>query len=327
MDRIAQLEEKERSELFRETAARLQLTPIIAEKDFWVVWVLKQIFNQPHLAKILKFKGGTSLSKAYNIIERFSEDIDLILDWRSVTNDRPIADRSRSSQDRLNKSIQQKAKDYISKSLLPIISDCLSPVCKCSIKPDDGFAVIVRYPAAFADGYIRNEILLEIGPLAAWLPSESRSITSFAATAFPDLFSRASFQIPTIAAERTFWEKATILHQEAHRPLDKPMPLRYSRHYYDLAMLAGSSVCERALADSTLLKSVADFKARFYNNSFARYDLATPSSLLLIPGSERLKEIENDYRAMQQMIYGHRPTFSQIITTLDDLLQRIRGIL
>ena len=131
------------------------------------------------------FKGGTSLSKVFNLIGRFSEDIDLILDWRLVSGLNPMEKQpSKNKQIRFNEQINENAKIYIKNELLPIISQILSPLCSCTIA-EDGFSINVKYPNAFDDNYLRPEILLEIGPLASWLPSDSFEISSFAAIKFP----------------------------------------------------------------------------------------------------------------------------------------------
>lgn len=325
MDKVARFSAAQHRELFSEAAARLDMTPAVVEKDFWVTWVLDRLFATPELARRLMFKGGTSLSKVYGLIERFSEDIDLILDWRVLGGDDPLAERSRSQQSHLNEEIDQQAKAYISGPLLDQISAILAEVCRCGIGADDAHVIEVRYPAAFPDTYLRPEVRLEIGPLAAWLPHEEGRISAYAAQAFPDVFARRETTVRTIRAERTFWEKATILHQEAHRPEDSPQPARYSRHYYDLARMAASPVKAAALADRELLASVVEFKQRFYPRSWARYDLAVPGSLRLLPGEHLLAALEADYRAMSDMIFGQIPDFADIVTQLRALENEING--
>lgn len=323
MDSVARLPDSERNALFAETAVVMHTVPAIIEKDFWVVWVLDKLFGHAQLSKILQFKGGTSLSKAFNLIGRFSEDIDLILDWREVTQDDPHQSRSITQQKKFNESLNEQARVYIKEHLLPEISALLAPVCVCHMDGSDGYSIYVRYPSAFREGYLRPEIFLEIGPLAAWLPSAPMLIRPYAAVHFPQAFKKTECQVSTIVARRTFWEKATILHQEAHRAADKPMPPRYSRHYYDLALLARATVRQEALADLALLDAVVDFKQRFYRSAWARYDLAKPGSLKLLPSVERLKEVEKDYQAMQVMIFDKKLSFAEIVDSLADLENEI----
>ncbi len=325
MNKIANLPKQQRSELFSETATLLNTTNSIVEKDFWVVWTLDKIFTDDRLNKILMFKGGTSLSKVFNLIGRFSEDIDLILDWRLVSNENPLnVQESKNKQVRFNEQINENAKEYIENELLPIISQNLSPLCTCSMA-EDGFSINVKYPNAFDDNYLRPEILLEIGPLASWLPSDSFEISSFAAQKFPQVFEKTKCTVNTIVAKRTFWEKATILHHEANRPLDSVMPTRYSRHYYDLAMMAQNEVKDDALADLELLKNVVEFKQKFYPRTWAKYEEAVPGTLKLLPPEFRLNSLEKDYKAMQNMIFDKYISFDEIIDILRDLEKEINN--
>jgi hypothetical protein len=325
MERVARLSANERSELFSETAARKGTTPAVVEKDFWVTWVLDRLFQQPELARLLMFKGGTSLSKVYRLIERFSEDIDLILDWRVLSGEDPLAGRSRTQQERLNRSINEQAQSYIGGELLARVSAALADVCHCEIEADDPHVINVRYPAAFPDAYLRPEVRLEIGPLASWLPHEERTISCYAAETFPAVFEKRECSVRVIRAERTFWEKVTILHHEAHRPAGNPQPPRYSRHYYDLAKMAESAIKEAALADLELLANVVEFKQRFYPRSWARYDLATPGAMRLIPEGHVLATVESDYRAMANMIFGDMPKFGELMEILQRLQDEING--
>jgi hypothetical protein len=129
--------------------------------------------------------------------------------------------------------------------------------------------------------------------------------------------------VTSLLAKRTFWEKATILHAEYHRPAEKAMPDRYSRHYYDLAMLAQSPVRAEALADLALLDQVVRHKETFYPSGWARYDLARIGSVRLVPTEERRVALERDYRSMSVMIFGEPPTFDSIIETLAALEKQI----
>jgi len=326
MDKVARFSDKERSELFSETAANMHTTNAIVEKDFWVVWVLDKLFSHEKLSRNLMFKGGTSLSKVYGLIERFSEDIDLILNWDLLTTEDPFAKRSKTQQNNFNTSINEDAKIYIESVLLPIVSKVLQPQCRCKIKEDDGFSIEIQYPTLFSDSAILPHILLEIGPLALWLPSDEFEITPFAAKEFPQIFEKSACKVRAVLAERTFWEKATILHQQANRSEEKLMPLRYSRHYYDLAMMAKSKVKKNALSDFELLKSVVEFKQRFYTCNWAKYEEATPGTLKLLPPEYRNKELIKDYKSMQNMIFGTIISFDEILTILNELEIEINSL-
>lgn len=327
MESVARLSSDQRRDLFAETAARKGMTPAIAEKDFWVCWTLDRLFAHSELSSLLMFKGGTSLSKVFKLIERFSEDIDLILDWRVVVGeDDPLAARSTTKQEALNKTIDARAVDYIGGEMLALLSEAFAPICRCELAADDPHALNVQYPAAFSDAYLRPEVRLEIGPLAAWLPWDHYRIRPYAADAFPQLFERADCAVKSIRAERTFWEKATILHHEANRPESSPQPSRYSRHYYDLAMMAAAAVKDAALADLPLLEAVVAFKQRFYRRSWARYDLAKPGTFKLLPSGPVLKAVEKDYAQMRSMIFGRYPAFDEIMADLQQLEDEINAL-
>ena len=326
MDKVARLSEKKRFELFQETATIKGITPAIVEKDFWVSWVLGCIYQNDDLAKQLMFKGGTSLSKVYGLIERFSEDIDLVLDWREVTTKNPTAERSKTKQNALNLEINDKAQSYISDVLLPMVRGVIDGVCTCYIDPKELHIIVIKYPLAFNDIYLRPDVQLEIGPLASWLPYETRKISCYAAEAFPDVFDVTEYDVRVITAERTFWEKVTILHHEAHRPKESPQQPRYSRHYYDLAKMANSAVKNSALGNLDLLAEVVEFKKRFYSRGWANYDLAVPGSLKLSPDGHVLNSVKNDYKKMRDMIFGDVLDFDVMMKTLHTLEQEINAL-
>jgi hypothetical protein len=327
MESVARLSSAERRELFAETAAHKGMTPAIVEKDFWVCWTLGRLFAHPDLSRLLMFKGGTSLSKVFNLIERFSEDIDLILDWNVVAGeDDPLAVRSATKQEALNNTIEAMAAEYIGSDLLTMIRQVVDPICSCDVDDDDDHAINVIYEAAFSDEYLRPEVRLEIGPLAGWMPYDHYRIRPYAAEAFPQLFKQADCAVQAIRAERTFWEKATILHHEANRPESRPQPLRYSRHYYDLAMMAAAPVKAAALADLALLEDVVAFKQRFYRRPWAHYELAKPGTFRLVPAEHVLAAVEKDYVQMRNMIFGRYPDFDEIMGTLRKLEAEINEL-
>ena len=132
MERIAAWSEQERHDLFRETGARNNMLPAVVEKDFWVCWALGRLFASEELAPKIMFKGGTSLSKVFGLIERFSEDIDLILDWNEVAQENPLAERSKTKQDAFNKQIVSQSREYIRTHLLPKVQSLLGDLCEVS---------------------------------------------------------------------------------------------------------------------------------------------------------------------------------------------------
>jgi len=290
-----------------------------------------KLFGSEVLADKLVFKGGTSLSKAHHLIHRFSEDIDLVLNWEllgyGTGGDDPWQEISSNTKlDRLNKEFNSRAADYIANRLLPLVAELLSTCreVRTAVSASDPQVVEIHYPAAFGLDALRPEVKLEIGPLASWVPSARFPIRSFAAEEFPSLFDVTECEVTAITAERTFWEKATILHQQAHRPT--PMPAGYSRHYYDVYQLSQSPVADNALTDLRMLNDVVAFKQRFYRSSWARYDLAKPGSFRLIPEANGERDLRADYRQMQPMFFAAPPPWEEILKSLHELEARINQL-
>ncbi len=219
---------------------------------------------------IFHFKGGTSLSKAYALIQRFSEDIDLILDWRMLgfSEDEPWQTRSSTAQGKFNINANNKAAVYICSEILPAlkrsIEKKLGNYVDISIDSSDPQTIVFRYPHIYESTYLSPSIRLEIGPLAAWTPTEKREIKPYILEVFPNAFFDLSISVDTVLPERTFWEKATILHHEANRPLKSSMPARYARHYYDIFMMTRTFVKKKAFENIRLLEDVIAFKEKFY---------------------------------------------------------------
>lgn len=332
MRKIAVIEAKEREALFRNTAARMGISEAVIEKDFWVCYMLDYLFHRCAWKDNLAFKGGTSLSKAYDLIKRFSEDIDLILDWRVLGYgiDEPWEQRSNTKQDAFNKEANERAEVFLRDVFLPAIKNDLTeeltlPV-KCEIDMHDGQTVKFTYPNSFSDTAILQEIRLEIGALAAWTPAAEQTITPYSAEYYGRVFEQPSTQILTVLPERTFWEKVTILHREAFRSESSTLPSRYSRHYYDLYCMAKSPVKDRALTDTDLLAKVVTFKDKFYRCLWARYDLAKRGTMSLMPPDHNVQKLREDYEHMQNMIFGDKPEFETILQATEKLEKEINHI-
>lgn len=326
MNSVAGLSEAKHRELFSGTAASKGTSPAIAEKDFWVSWVLLRLFTHPELSKKILFKGGTSLSKAFHLIERFSEDIDLVLDWRLLTNEDPKKERSKKQQNLFNETLRQKGQEYVQTKILPWVEDAVGKTCRTALDDKDRRVIHVYYPGVFEDQYLRADIRLELGPFSDWVPHGEYLISPYAAEVFPHLFSVPQCRVVTIKAERTFWEKAVILHQESFRTDTQPMPLRYSRHYYDLAMMCRSKIKDEALRDLHLLEQVVEFNDRFFPRVWAHYELAKPGTMQLMPPAHFEKSLRSDYGDMRHMIFGSYPEFDEILNTLQALEREINSL-
>lgn len=324
MREIANMSRERREELFLTTSWKSGLPEAMVEKDFWVCWTLDYLFHISPWKDRLAFKGGTSLSKCFGLIKRFSEDIDLILDWRLIGcgKDEPWEQRSKNQQDKYNKAVNARTEEFLSETFVPQMKEELSAMLNdafsISIDRDDPQTVCFDYPRLFSEGAILPTIRLEIGALAAWTPTQDATVTPFAAEQFPHVFQQTSTNILTVSPERTFWEKATILHKEAFRENGKTPP-RYSRHYYDVWCMAQSPVCEAALRDLDLLQRVVGFKDRFYPAASAHYELAKPGTLQFMPPADCIPALRDDYEHMKRMIFGTSPEFDEVLSTIKDL--------
>ena len=203
------------------------------------------------------------------------------------------------------------------------IEKVVGDICQVKIDSDDGNCLQIVYPKGISGSYLLPYIKLEIGALAAWLPNDTYSIKPYI-DGVADTLRFKEIKVPTIKAERTFWEKATILHSEHFRT--KGVPERYSRHYYDLYKMAHSPVKEEAFANIDLLKAVVEFKQTFYYTAWAHYDEAKIGTFHLLPTEENLKRLYDDYKKMQGMIFGDYPDFNDIITYLSSLEKEINKL-
>lgn len=344
MDEIARLPAHDRADLLRATAiARGDMTPSLVEKDFWVCWTLRRIFTLPDPPADLVFKGGTSLSKVFQAIDRFSEDVDLSFNRKNLgfggDKDPGLGSSKTQTTKRLDKlsaacrqMLQQQFEPRLEAAFCSALETSSSEK-KWRIEPDaddpDGLTLVFHYPIgtvgpnASGPRYLRPSIRMEFGARGEQWPSTWAEVTPYASQSFPTAFKQSSCQVKALAAERTFWEKATILHMIHYFPLEKHLPERLSRHYYDLAKLYSTEAGKRAVNDVELLKSVVHHKSIFFASAAARYDLAVPGTLRLVPPNDRKKMLEDDYAKMREMIFGISPSFSEVLGVIEQIERRV----
>jgi hypothetical protein len=343
MDDVARLPAEDRAALFGETGAGRGVADMIIEKDFWVCWSLRRLFGLPKgTTATLVFKGGTSLSKAFNAIRRFSEDIDLSFDRAELgyTGERDPEKEgiSRKRAARLIDDLVRDIERHIAEKLLPalraaIVEQLGEPINgEWSLEIDAGDAQTVNFhyptalPAAEYEGmaYITPRVKFEFGARGDPWPTEKKVIRPYAADDYPDFFAAPDTSVTVLSARRTFWEKAIALHAEAHRPPESPTPQYFSRHYYDLAMLLATDDGQAAVADLDLLAQVAQHKATFFRSGWASYETARPGTLLLMPEDMRVKDLRADYRAMAPMMFDQTPPpFDNILAEIAALQETL----
>jgi hypothetical protein len=338
--RFLDLSAEERALFLTQAARQRSLHPAIIEKDFWVCWLLGVLFGQPHLGDHLTFKGGTSLSKVFGIIARFSEDIDLSLAPEFVGIQEKQVERatSRTQRDRWMARLEAACATAVRDRVQPLLERPITETLgtRHNAQPWLEFetdaasqspVLLFHYPTIQAQGfsYLRRAVKLEFGSLTDQRPSGRHPIYPWVAEELPAGFDDWRCEVVALEAERSFWEKATILHVESHRVAAEPMPSRYSRHYADLAALANHPIAGRALADAHLRQRVVDWKSRFFAQSWAHYELARPGTFRLVPPEARRAALRADYTAMRDMYLGEPLPFDSVISALAELESRING--
>ena len=335
MDTFARRPAVDRATYFTEAAARLGLPPHVIEKDFWVCWTLKRVFSLDCLKENLLFKGGTSLSKAYGLIRRFSEDIDISIRRDSLgfggERDPANPELSGKAQVRQKEALAEAAKLKIAQEVLPELKQMIEnqalgqewTLTEDKSDPDQQSLAFV-YPRTgltlAATAYIAPSVKIEFGARSDHWPAEIKKVQPYMAEAIPDAVQESNVEVKVMDVRRTFWEKATILHQLAHLPADKPFPARYSRHYCDVAEMITLKVGEEAANDEQLLKAVVEHKQTFYRSAWANYPTAIRGTLRLLPPEERVGDLSKDLESMREMFFDQPPDLNQVLQILDGWL-------
>jgi hypothetical protein len=275
----------------------------VLEKDIWVVWAIDALFSSD-FGKHLVFKGGTSLSKAYDVIGRFSEDVDVTYDVRQVIpeliGNGPPVPRSNAQADKWRKTIDKKLTAWVKDKALAAIKKHIEATGVDVTVSVEGTNIYVDYdPLAEGKGYVAPRVTLEFGARSTGEPCEERAIKCDAAEHLPNLvFPTATprVMLPT----RTFWEKATAVHVFCAQDGDGD---RYSRHWHDLVRLDEEGHAQAAFDDSALANQVAEHKTRFFREKDKDgvridYAAAVAGKLTLVPKGEALKRLEADYKKM-----------------------------
>ncbi|MFC4277157.1 nucleotidyl transferase AbiEii/AbiGii toxin family protein [Achromobacter aloeverae] len=321
---------REQADLLHGLAPVLGRRAEILEKDIWLCQVLGSLFSLP-CRKPMAFKGGTSLSKVYRAIERFSEDIDVTIDYRSLVSDAPDLEGLSGHQcKKLSDLLKASLSRHVNQELVPALQMSLAramPVCELGVKvSEDAEKLWLYYPSAVEnnDGYVRPSILIEFGGRNAALPRDTLTIVPDVAAHVPRLVFPTA-QVAVLSAHRTFWEKVTLIHVECHRPELRAGVERLSRHWYDLARLANHEVGRQAVGDLRLRRDVLSIKTTFFRSGFSHYERCLAGGMRLIPPPALLGALRRDYQSMldARMFYGDTLTFDQVIDRLAMLEQRI----
>jgi glutathione S-transferase len=303
--------------------ARLGLSPVSIEKDFWVCFTLQELFGLKDWGSRLTFKGGTSLSKCWQLIQRFSEDIDVVIDRSSLGFGGATLGSKRL------KRLRETCRRAVQTELLPTIEKRFRARLPGGLgwelllaKPDedpDQQTILFKYPSAFQGdhGYVRPVVKIELGARSESEPVESPSITAYLAEVFPELLPGSSFSLRALSPLRTFWEKAMLLHEERLRPPGRPLRFGLSRHYYDLWCLITKGIATRAAAETRLFDRVALHRQRFFRQSWVNYATLQIGSLRVLPSTHQAAAWRRDYQAMRaEMFFESAPDFETVLAVV-----------
>ncbi|MGB6103215.1 MAG: nucleotidyl transferase AbiEii/AbiGii toxin family protein [Pusillimonas sp.] len=338
-DSIIQVTDDDRRGLFLTTAARLGTAVQNVEKDFWVCWALDALFNglQAGGPRLL-FKGGTSLSKAYSLISRFSEDIDITV-FREDLGEPAEAkelDALSGKQRRIRlKHIRTACQQYIADGMttqLGVVATKAIPDgrFRLELDPDDADrqTLLFWYPAvtATSDDYIRSAVKIEAGAKSALDPHEATVITPYVTDDLPDLDLTVR-KVTTVKPERTFWDKIIILHGlrrwHDNRKLLRQGGQRVSRHYYDVYRLLQHPDAAAWMNNRNLALDCARHARLFFGSADLRLDVAAHGSFTLAPSDAMREALVRDYDAMGGMIFEPPPGIDNVFQAIADLEQRL----
>lgn len=331
----------ERRDLFLSAAVRLGTAVQNVEKDFWVCWTLDALFNGLELGgPRLLFKGGTSLSKAFGLISRFSEDIDITVFRDDLGQGTEVADldvlSGKRRRERLD-AIRNACQIYIAGPFAAQFARIAASIIpkdrfRLELDPDDkdGQSLLFWYPAVTAttDDYIRSAVKIEAGAKSALDPHVAAYVTPYVTEDLPDLDLTVT-NIITVKPERTFWDKVMILHglRQWH---DRRGELRHggqrvSRHYYDIHQLMQAPLATVWQTDHALAIDCARHARLFFGNTDLGLDIAVPGRFTLTPNPAMRDALEKDYEAMAGMVFGNVPSLDVVLASTERLEQIVNG--
>jgi hypothetical protein len=315
------LKAEQKQILFQEIQKEIPILPASIEKDWWVVQTLALVFHM-EAAPYLVFKGGTSLSKAWSLIERLSEDVDLALSREFLGFEGKI---SRTQVGKL----RDASFKYISEHFLPQLREAFNNAGFKSVtidlteveSPDqDPVNILITYPSVVEKSeYILPQVKLEIGSRSMLEPFTNRQFISFVGDKFVGRsFADERISIPCVNPERTYLEKLFLLHEEFKRPAAEIRVKRMSRHFYDIQKISKTIYSGIAFSDKQLYKSLVKHRENFMRWGGIDYSTHFPPNLNPLPPSHLLSAFENDYKTMQEeMIYGESLPFKELMKELE----------
>ena len=316
--------------IFAETARRKALPISSIEKDWWMVHTISALFSTEYTDKLV-FKGGTSLSKGWNLIERFSEDIDLALDREF------LGFAGELSNKQIHK-LRYTSYEFISTKFVAALDTSFKKMGfeNVIVKPQqvvnhdqDPLIIEIYYPKLTEnDIYLRPDILVEIGSRSLKEPYSQRNISTFVSEIFAEMpFTESLIIAPTVNPERTFLEKVFLLHEEYQRPPEKMRVERLSRHLYDIEKLSHTPYFQKALSNKELYNTIIAHREKFSRLGGVDYTKHAPEHIRIVPLENVLSLWEDDYERMKNsMIYGEKISFNELILRIGDIQKIINNL-
>lgn len=343
--RVLSAPPEDRRGLFTEAARRLGTSERYVEKDFWVCWTLDVLFNdRPAGEPRLLFKGGTSLSKAFGLISRFSEDIDITVFRDDLGDDASIeaidatSGKARSRQldaicDHCSAYITGPLHDWLAGHFKRAMADASIKVAQAKVvvdsKDPDGQTLLLWYPSLFGDrdSYVSPAVRIESGAKSALDPHMMASVAPYVADELRDpAFAVAN--ITTVSPKRTFWDKIIILHGLKQwfdrRGVVRQEGQRITRHYYDVYRMLQHADGQEAIGDRELARDCARHARMFFNRPDLNLEAAVEGDFTPVPSDAMLPALERDYTAMRGMIFGEVPRFPDVVGRIRQLEDEIR---
>ena len=323
----------EQREVIQRVQAENRLQLQIIEKDWWVTAVLRALFSLPY-SEHISFKGGTNLSKCWNLIERFSEDADIAIDREY------LGFGGTFSKTQISDKLRRAACSFVRETLQYDLAEKLIEngvsadkfkvnVNITPVTTTDPEIIEVEYQSAFNTlPYIRSKVIIEVSGRSMNEPVVSVGVSSFIDDVFTNApFAEPKFDVRAVVPERTFLEKVFLLHEEFSKPSGMIRTERMSRHLYDIAQMMDTPIVERALLDENLYKTVIDHRRMFIGLKGFDYSTLLPQTLSIVPQGEIREQWKEDYKVMQEtMIYGDSPSFDELIIKIQALNDRIRQL-
>jgi len=328
-----QIDPAEKSAIFTEIATQKGMKPFAVEKDWWVSRTIEIIFKMP-IAAHLVFKGGTSLSKAWKLINRFSEDIDLAIDKEFFEGY-----KGEISKTQIGK-LRKVAGAYTTGTFFEELKQAFKEkgftgldfiVIEAKESDQDPRVLEIYYPNVIKPDteYLFPRVQIEVSCRSLREPFSAQTFGALVDEFYAGKeFAEPLFEVPTVNAERTFLEKMFLLHEEFHRPLEKMRVDRLSRHLYDVYHLTKAKVAEKAINDKELYENIIAHRYKFSRVGEVDYNLHNPKTLNPIPPENVIADWEADYTKMKEdMIYEeNKPSFEELTNNLMELRKQLQGV-